>query len=182
MAAALLARRLDHAGTSSDVTSAGLLYEGRPASDGAVAAMRTRGIDIAAHRSRTLNAALVEAADLIIGMEPRHVREAVALSDSAWERAFTLRELARRSASVAPREGDHGFAEWLAKMGRGRRRIDLLADDNELAVLDPYHQNQAVYDATAADIEAELGRIVAAAWPGAHQISDDLVPTERIAL
>lgn len=176
MAAALLARRLDQAGVRSEVRSAGLLYEGRPASDGALGAMRTRGIDVSAHRSRTLVAGDVAAADLVIGMEPRHVREAVALDDAAWERAFTLRELARRAEGTA-RAAGVGFTAWLARVGAGRRRIDLLADDLELSVLDPYHQSQAVYDATAADIEAELGRFVAAAWPGAHHHTDDLVPT-----
>lgn len=158
-----------------------MLYEGRPASEGALGAMRTRGIDIAAHRSSTLVRDDVCQADLVIGMEPRHVREAVALDDVAWERAFTLREVARR-AEALPRPGDVSFAEWVARVGAGRRRIELLADDVELSVLDPYHQSQAVYDATAADIESELGRFVAAAWPDARELTDDLVPTQRSAI
>ncbi len=165
MAEVLLRARLDAAGVDAEIGSAGLLYEGRAASDGARAAMAGRGLDLEGHRSRTIDGAMVAAADLVIAMEPRHVREAVAGHDAAWSRAFTLRELLRRAAAVGPRQEEEDLGDWLGRVGADRRRIELLADDDELSVLDPYRQSQAVYDDTAAELDALLGRLVSLAWP-----------------
>lgn len=165
MAEVLLRARLDAAGVAAEVGSAGLLYDGREASAGARAAMAGRGLDLEGHRSRTIDGPLVAAADLVIAMEPRHVREAVAGHDAAWSRAFTLRELLRRAAAAGPRRAEEELADWLGRVGADRRRIELLADDDELSVLDPYRQSQAVYDDTAAELDALLARLVALAWP-----------------
>ncbi len=169
MTEALLAERVAAEGILATVMSAGILYDGRPASDGAVAAMAARGLDVANHSSRTLDRPMIAAADLVIAMEPRHVREVVALFDEAWSKTFTLRELARRVEAQPPREQTEAFAEYLGRVGAGRRRVDLLGDDDALSVLDPYRQSQAVYDATATDLAAELGQIVSRAWPQAPQ-------------
>jgi protein-tyrosine-phosphatase len=59
MAAALLGRRLDEAGVKAVVASAGLLFDGRPATDYSLAVMADRGFDTSAHRSRKLRPDLV---------------------------------------------------------------------------------------------------------------------------
>jgi protein-tyrosine phosphatase len=169
MAEVLLAARFGLAGVDATVTSAGILYDGRPASDGAIAAMATLGLDLRAHASRTLDREMIAASDLVIAMEPRHLREVVALDDAAWARTFTLRELARRAESRPPRGDRESVAGWLERLGEGRRRIDLLGTD-ALSVLDPYHQQQAVYDATAADLAGELEIFVTRAWPAAGEV------------
>ena len=167
MAAALLHGRLQTLGVEADVASAGLLYAGRPASEGAIAAMAKRGLDIAAHGSRVISRSMVAAADLVIAMEPRHVREVVARHDHAWEYSFTLLELLQRCAAVTTgaRSADESMQEWLRRAAIGRRRVELLSDDETLAILDPYKQDQLIYDATAADLDRWIGELVAVAWP-----------------
>jgi protein-tyrosine phosphatase len=171
MAEALLRARAAELDLPVTVASAGLLYDGRPASDGAIRALGSRGIDLADHRSRHLDRVAIEAADLIVGMEPRHVREAVALVDAAWPRTFTLRELASRVRATGPRGDGETWSAWFDRLGTGRRRLDLLADDDRLSVLDPYRQDQAVYDATATDLDAEISAFLAAAFGGALERS-----------
>src|SRR5688500_1788742 len=45
MAAALLSRRLDDAGVEAAVSSTGILFDGKPATDHGVAVMADRGVD-----------------------------------------------------------------------------------------------------------------------------------------
>src|SRR5689334_22069461 len=93
MAAALLGRRLVEAGIAAVVTSAGLLFDGKPATDHGLAVMADRGLDTSGHRSRKLRPDLLAGADLVIGMARSHVREAVALAGpDLLRRAFTLKE------------------------------------------------------------------------------------------
>ena len=56
--------------------------------------MAARGIDVTGHRSRTVTADDLAAADLILGLAREHVRHAAVLLPEAWPRAFTIRELA----------------------------------------------------------------------------------------
>src|SRR2546423_4340317 len=96
MAAALLGRRLEEAGVKAVVSSAGLLFAGKPATDHGRAVMADRGIDTSGHRSRRLRPDLLSGADIVIGMARTHVREAVALATDGMGRAFTLKEIVRR--------------------------------------------------------------------------------------
>ena len=87
MAAGLLRARLEEDGERSDwrVRSAGTwASEGRPASAYAVAEMDERGIDIHSHHSCSVNAELMEAADLVLVMTRNHAEAlSVAFPDQA---------------------------------------------------------------------------------------------------
>ena len=167
MAEVILRDRLATGGVDAEVSSVGLLYTGRPASDGARHAMAALGLDLESHSSATFGRAEIAAANLVIGMEPRHVREVVALDDAAWPKTFTLRELDARAQRHGPRRLDETLAAWLGRVGLDRRRVDLLGDDPAVSVLDPYHQSQAIYDATAADLRATLDHLASHIWPRA---------------
>ncbi len=105
MAQGLLSARLSERGQPVPVASAGLLGGGRPPPAEVVSVMAGRGIDVAAHRSRQVTAADLEAAGLILGLTREHVRHAAVLLPGAWPRTFTLRELVRlgRQAGPGPR-------------------------------------------------------------------------------
>ena len=120
MAEAFLADRLASAGIGASVTSAGMLGPGVAAPSEAVGALATYGLDISGHRSRHLEAADVESADLVVGMARSHVRDAVVLVPTAWPRTFTLKELVRRADEAGPRPAGEGLAKWLARVGEGR--------------------------------------------------------------
>lgn len=57
-----------------EIHSAGILGAGRRVQPDGLAAAQDRGVDLTAHRSRLLNAKMLESADLIIVMEPRQAR------------------------------------------------------------------------------------------------------------
>ncbi len=83
MAEGLLRQQLVQAGLDSrySVASAGTWgVNGHPASENAVIAMAERGVDISTHRARTITAADVADADLILVMS----REHLLLLESTW--------------------------------------------------------------------------------------------------
>ncbi|MCU1487999.1 MAG: protein tyrosine phosphatase [Actinomycetia bacterium] len=136
-------------------TSVGLTWNGRPATDEAVDVLGRRGIDLSGHASRVLAAAMIAEADLVIGMERRHVREAVVLEPSSFGRTFTLKELSRtiRSTPVVPGET---LADWLGRAGADREVRHLLGSDPADDVEDPYQQSLRRY----ADCADELAYLV----------------------
>ncbi len=183
MGEAILRHRLARAGVEAHVHSAGLMAGGVPASAGCVRAMTRRGFDLDAHRSQPLTPDLVAGADLVIGMAREHLREAVVRDPSAMERTFTLRELVRRASAIGPRrvmaptgdgaprsaggpdEGLEPLSTWLARMGAGRRAVDLLGDDADDDVADPMGLSRRTYERTAEQIEGLVDAFVGLAFP-----------------
>ena len=175
MAAALLARRLDDAGVKATVSSAGLLFDGRPVTDHGLAVMGTRGIDTSGHRSRKLRPGLLQEADLVVGMARDHVREAVALVPGAVGRAFTLKEIVRRGEERGGRVPGEALDAWLARLHEGRRPVDLLGDSDADDVADPIGGPRRSYERTAEeldDLTARLARLLSGRW-------DPSGPSER---
>lgn len=176
MAEALLRHRLAAVGVDADVSSAGLHPGGRPATPHGVATMADRGLDLSGHRSRQIDAPLLLAADLVIGMTREHVREAAVLLPDVLGRAFTLKELVRTAAVTGPRRGGEDLDGWLRRLAAERSRSDLLGvgHDEELDVADPVGLGRADYERTARLLDGLLGQVVALAFP-AHR------PEERTA-
>jgi protein-tyrosine phosphatase len=163
MAAALLSRWLDDAGVEATVSSTGILFDGRPATDFGVAVMADRGIDTSAHRSRRLRAEMLSGADLVIGMAREHVREVVVLAPDTWGRAFTLKEIVRLGEDRGGRAPDEPLEQWLARLHEGRRRPDLLGHSEADDVADPIGGPRRSYQRTAEeldDLTARLARLL----------------------
>jgi len=166
MAAALLGARLEEAGVKAAVSSAGLLFDGRPATDHGVAVMADRGLDTSGHRSRRLRPDLLAGADLILGMARSHVREAVALAGpDSLRRSFTLKEIVRRGEERGGRAAGEPLAAWLDRLQAGRTVADLLGDFEADDVDDPIGGPRRSYERTAAeldDLTARLARLLGA--------------------
>lgn len=64
--------------------------EGVPAAPFAIETAAATGIDLRGHRSRGLTAGLLREADLVLGMEPTHVRAAVELMPDARDRIHLI--------------------------------------------------------------------------------------------
>ena len=74
-----------------EVVSAGVMaMRGAPASEPAIAAMRDRGIDLSAHRSRPLTRELIDRADAIFTMTSAHRDVVVELAPDAAEKTHRL--------------------------------------------------------------------------------------------
>ena len=100
MAAALLRARLEEDQERQDwrVVSVGTwASEGRPASAYAIEEMSERGIDIRTHRSRSVDAGLMEEADLVLVMTRNH---AEALSVAFPEHAQKVHLLSEMSGQA----------------------------------------------------------------------------------
>ncbi len=165
MAEGLLRDRFRRLGVAGEVTSAGLLDADAPASPHGVAVLADRGVDLEPHRSRTLTAALLGGPDLVLGMERRHVREAVVLSPEAWPRTFTLKEVVRRGEERGARARGQPLPEWLAKVHAGRVHTDILGDSPADDVADPMGQPRSAYVRAADEIEDLVDRLVALLYP-----------------
>jgi protein-tyrosine phosphatase len=165
MAEAFLADRLASARIGASVTSAGMLGPGVAAPSEAVAALATYGLDISGHRSRHLEAADVESADLIVAMARSHVRDAVVMVPTAWQRTFTLKELVRRADEAGPRPAGERLATWLARVGEGRVQTSLLGDDEIDDVVDPLGGTLEDFLTTAALLRTLTDRLIALTWP-----------------
>jgi protein-tyrosine phosphatase len=160
MAEALLRDRLARRGVPANVHSAGLIEGGRPASAHGIDVLRRRGLDLTDHRSRTFTAEAIDAADLVIGMARLHVREAVVATPDAWRKSFTLKELVRRGEDIGPRAQGQPLEEWLLKAHAGRIPTDLLGESDDDDIFDPIGSTRQVYEATAAEIEDLVDRLV----------------------
>jgi protein-tyrosine phosphatase len=167
MAAAHLGLVAADLGQPVTVTSAGLLEGGHPVSRDVIKAMTPYGVDLSAHRSTTLTAAAVDGADLVLGMERRHAREAILLVPDAWDRTFTLKELVRQGEKAGPRQPGVFFSAWLAALVGGRERTDLIGRSPEDDVADPLGGSPADYRATAAELADLVGRLAPLLWSDA---------------
>ena len=116
MAEALLRTRADERGFPLQVSSAGLMFDDRPATPEAVKVLADIGVELADHASRIISPEIVAAADLMIGMERRHVREAVVLVPESFRHSFTLKELARITIDQPAIHGET-YDEWLQRVG-----------------------------------------------------------------
>ena len=165
MAEALLRERLRARGIAATVSSAGITFDGRAATDEAIRAAASYELDISAHRSRLMNAEMVHRANLVIGMERLHAREAIVLGDSLLARCYTLKELVRRGEAVGARRQDETIEAWLSRANAGRRPMELLGESEDDDVADPYLGSPKVYAACIAEIDDLVERLVNLMWP-----------------
>ncbi len=168
MAEALLRERLARRGVAAgpegggiNVHSAGLLDSGNSASENGVVVLKSRGIDMAPHRSTNLTPALVESTDLLLGMARLHVRESVVMRPAVFPKAFTLKEIVRRGEDLGARSSGQSVEEWLAKVHAGRSHADLLGEADADDIFDPIGSSRSVYEKTATEIEGLIDRLVA---------------------
>jgi protein arginine phosphatase len=168
MAEALLKSRVEALGKSVRVNSAGLLRGGMRPPVELEEVLARRGLEIGGHVSQQLEKSSLERADLVLGMERVHVREAVVLAPETWQRAFTLKEFVRRATAIPER----GFAEpwesWLARIQEGRERIGLLGESSRDDIADPFGRSAGDYEASANEIDGLLARLVDQVWPKAR--------------
>jgi protein-tyrosine phosphatase len=165
MAEAFLRRRVTDRNLDVTVSSSGLFPPGSPAADEVIDLMAERGIDVTAHRSRTIDADIIASADLILGMERNHLTELVTITPEAYTRAFTLPEFVRRVESLGLDEvGPTDLATILAMIAetRGRRDVLRITVDDEIG--DPMGRSGKVFDRAADDISMLVDRLVDALW------------------
>lgn len=165
IAGAVLRGEVDLLGLPVEVITAGFRATGSPATPPTIEAAQELGFDLRDHVSRPVDRALLSGADLVIGMERLHVREAVVLEASVWGRAFTLPDLVRRAESGPPRADFDTLRDWLALLGAGRDRMSLMGASDDDDVRDPTTDRSVDHHSTAELIADLVRRFVRLAWP-----------------
>jgi protein-tyrosine-phosphatase len=166
MAAALLQKNLAAANIGARVRSAGTHGGVLTTDPEAVAAMSRHGLDIRTHRPRLLTHAILtnEGADLVITMTREQLRAVSVMCEGVFARAFTMRELARRG--LPTHQGrqlrDASVKGWLQTLSVGRNACDLVGEDPNDDVADPYGLTPAAHLATAAQIDECMAEITRA--------------------
>ena len=161
LAAALLRRALED--TDVVVLDAGTGEAGYPVTEGTLTAAARLELDLADHRSTTVDASLVEKADLILTMEREHVRTIVLEHPQAWAKTFTLKEFVRRSEDLAPRHNGQPLTVWLEELHEGRSRADLLGASPVDDVADPTSDRRVDHDSLAEELDELVAALVVAA-------------------
>jgi protein-tyrosine phosphatase len=164
MAQALLQVRAGAHAREVAVASAGLLERGQPAAPGTLRLLEQIRIDGRSHLSRTLNPELIRRADLVLGMERRHVQEVALLAPDAFPRAFTLKELVRRGNAMGPRQQET-LEQWVTRANAGRTPRDLLGADPDDDIADPYGGDEHEYERTFRELDRLVSRLVDLLWP-----------------
>jgi protein-tyrosine-phosphatase len=157
------------------VTSAGVqAIAGLPATPPTMDAARRVGLDLADHRSLPLAADDVNRADLVLGLERRHVQEVVLHDREAFTKTFTLKELARRGADVGHRQPEETVSEWLVRVHDGRRPMDLLGMSPDDDLTDPSGSNAVDHHTTAEEIDRLAAQVLDLLFP-----TRDSTPTQE---
>jgi protein-tyrosine-phosphatase len=105
MAAAIAVHLAKERGMDIPVSSAGIAARaGEPATPAAVAALAAMGIDLAEHRARRLEAAMVNSADVILAMTAAHKEYIRHLFPAAAAKTYTLKEYARDEGTATGSE------------------------------------------------------------------------------
>ena len=126
---------------------------------------RAFGIDLAAHVPRTVDPAMIQAADLVVGLTREHVRETVVAVPSSFPRTFTLREITRRGSHTGARGAADDLGAWLGRLHDGRLRADLMGDEPDDDVTDPMGGTLDDYRRMLADVAALTRTLCNLAWP-----------------
>ncbi len=161
MAAALLTEAFADHDIEVEVSSAGFLFEGHPASDTATKVLRERGLDLQAHRSRVIDGPLVADADLVLTMERRHARELVLEFDNA-EKVHTLKAFAEHVYKLTGAEHEprvFGIRPLVQAAASSRAASAFLGDGHLDEVVDPHGRSARVHRKTVAEIASAVAVI-----------------------
>lgn len=161
MGEALFRGQLQHMGALATVSSAGIIDVELPVDPEAVHAMAEMGLDISRHRPRKITRQLLanEQPDLILTVSRKELRHVVSLDRTYWPRTFTLKEAVRRS-SEHPGVGFPSLTEWVAFLGSERRAADMLHDDPDDDIPDPYGSGTSVVRSTARTLNSLISSLL----------------------
>lgn len=161
MAAALLGRHVLSRGGDISVTSAGIIEVDLPVDPHSVQVMADVGLEISGHQPRMITRQIVadEQPDLVITMSRVELRHVVALDRDLWSRTFTLKELVRR-ASEHPGGSAGSIREWASALSADRRASDMVNDDPEDDIADPYGSGLAAVRQTAQTLDLLISALV----------------------
>jgi low molecular weight protein-tyrosine phosphatase len=156
MAECMVRREIERLGLDVEVSSCGLLFEGRPASDTVMAVLEDRGLEARGHRSRRFVPEMLADADLVVTMERMHARELAMTTDDAVGKIHTLGGLVAWLGSPDGQRIAGSAAERVAGCAVARQASDLTGNGVD-EVEDPHGRSKRLHRRTADRID-ELSR------------------------
>jgi protein-tyrosine-phosphatase len=125
-----------------------------------VEAARRVGVDLAPHRSRRLDASLIDLCELVVVLEPEHGVVVLDLEPDAASRCLLLGQ-APELARLRP-PASSGFAGWRQALIDRRGPVDLWSRSaRALAIADPAGRDGVRFDDTVDTISACVGALMA---------------------
>jgi protein-tyrosine phosphatase len=164
-AALFLRQQLGDAESEVTVHSAGTVGAGAGTPRALLLEGRAFGIDLADHLPRMVDADMIRAADLVVGLTRQHLRETVIAVPSSFPRTFTLREIVRRGVHTGPRGAAEDLGAWLTRLHDGRRRTDLAGESADDDIWDPMGGTRDDYRQMLTDVSGLTETLRNLAWP-----------------
>ncbi len=165
MAEVLATKQLTERGIDAVVVSAGMLKGGKPATAGSLNAMRNQGFDLSTHLSKQIDSETLNAADLILTMERRHLTAVAELDVDAVQKAFPLKELAELAPIVGWRPVEMLVSDWVMQANALRTPGAVLSRDSKFDVADPMGGSKRNYTKTAEEITALIDTVFRFLFP-----------------
>jgi protein-tyrosine phosphatase len=122
------------------------------------------GMDLGDHTSHRLTVVDVVRADLVIGMAREHVREAVLMDRSSFDKVYTFRDIVRRGSAVGARQADEALPEWLVRVHGGRRHLDLIGDGGPDDIPDPMGESSEQYRNMLTELDSLTASLHTLLW------------------
>jgi protein-tyrosine phosphatase len=157
MAEGFLRHEAARRGLDIDTKSTGThAWYGRAATIDGRKVMAELGVPIDDHRTLELDDALVDWADLIIGMSREHTRDTVRAFPQAERKSWTLKALLELLGRLGPHQDTEA---WLDDAWALRDQVSLEGAD--LDVEDPIGERQSAYRRVATEIQELIERFAA---------------------
>jgi protein-tyrosine-phosphatase len=181
MAEALMRQKMAERAETAVVSSAGLLEDGRTSPEPVVELVGRLGVDLSERTSHQLTGEDLDRADIVITMERHQLREAALMTDSAWPKTFTLKEIVRRGAAAGGIDEGETVEAFLARLHEDREPAELLGDSWLDDVADPFGGTSEQYEVTWREID-ELVTALADLLQPSEVPPDDDAAVETVAV
>lgn len=157
---------------------------GAPPLREAVKLGHAHGVDVSGHRTRCVSEASLGEADLVIGFEASHVRQAVVDANAERLRSFTMREIVRLLEEIPPPQDEDVLVRARrAVAGAAALRASDPVHRRAGSTPDPLGSSTKVYRETASEVRDLSLRLVAALFgiSDASGLRAEPEPTTRLA-
>ena len=136
--------------------SAGFLQSGESCPSELVGVLGDRSIDASNHRSYQIDQPSIDAAELLLTMEGRHVQKATMLSPDAFPKIVPIRE----AAAVLDRHGRSGLSveDFIEELNRERDPRQYLGTKWDVA--DPYGGRVKAYRKAVEEIDQLVTSVI----------------------
>jgi protein-tyrosine phosphatase len=157
----LLRQRVDDAALDVWVESAGTRATKGPGNPKTIKALERKGVDASGHRSRQVDAPMVERSDLVVATDKANLSIIAVDYEIPRQRLFILRELVRLGEVVGPRQSGEQIGDWLDRVS-GLRAPGLASAGDDLP--DPFGRRDRFHRKVVDEIDHLTAEVLRLVW------------------